>query len=69
MGPRAVIYSRDGHDFIDRFLSIAQLQNELSAEAAVLDGEVVASDSANQFFPRVTSHSMPPCSSRTASTR
>ena len=39
-----VVYSRNGHDFTDRFPSIAQLLHELPAEAAVLDGEVVASD-------------------------
>ena len=44
MGPRVVIYSRNGHDFTDRFPSIAQLLQEPPAKAAVLDGEVVASD-------------------------
>ena len=41
---RVVIYSRNGHDFTDRFPSTAQLLHELPAKAAVLDGEVVASD-------------------------
>src|SRR5262245_58609936 len=44
VGSRVVIYSRNGHDFTDRFPSIAQLLHELPAKAAVLDGEVVASD-------------------------
>jgi bifunctional non-homologous end joining protein LigD len=39
-----VIYSRNGHDFTERFPSIAQLLHELPAKAAVLDGEVVASN-------------------------
>jgi len=39
-----VIYSRNGHDFTERFPSIAQLLHELPAKAAVLDGVVVASD-------------------------
>jgi hypothetical protein len=41
---RAVIYSRNGHDFTERLPSIAQLLHELPAKAAVLDGEIVASD-------------------------
>ena len=41
---RAVIYSRNGHDFTERFPSIAQLLHDLPAKAAVLDGEVVAND-------------------------
>src|SRR5262249_55321113 len=44
VGSRVVIYSRNGHNFTDRFPSIAQLLDELPAKAAVLDGEVVASD-------------------------
>jgi len=44
IGSRVVLYSRNGHDFTDRFPSIAQLLHELPAKAAVLDGEVVASD-------------------------
>src|SRR5262252_5411846 len=44
VGPRVVIYSRNGHDFTERFPSIAELLRELPAKAAVLDGEVVASD-------------------------
>jgi len=43
-GSRVVIFSRNGHDFTERFPSIAQLLHELPAKAAVLDGEVVASD-------------------------
>ena len=39
-----VIYSRNGHNFTDRFPSLAQLLQELPAKTAVLDGEVVASD-------------------------
>ena len=39
-----MIYSRNGHDFTERFLSIAQLLHDLPAEVAVLDGEVVAND-------------------------
>src|SRR5262245_61904597 len=37
--PRSV---RNGHDFTERFPSIALLLNELPPKAAVLDGEVVA---------------------------
>jgi len=44
IGSRVVVFSRNGHDFTDRFPSIAQLLHELPAKAAVLDGEVVASD-------------------------
>jgi bifunctional non-homologous end joining protein LigD len=44
IGSRVVVFSRNGHDFTDRFTSIAQLLQELPAKAAVLDGEVVASD-------------------------
>jgi bifunctional non-homologous end joining protein LigD len=44
MGSRVVLYSRNGHDFTERFPSIAQQLHELPAKAAVLDGEVVASD-------------------------
>jgi ATP-dependent DNA ligase len=33
-----MIYSRNGHDFTERFPSIAQLLHELPAKAAVLDG-------------------------------
>jgi len=44
MGSRVVIYSRNGHDFTERFPTIAQLLHELPAKVAVLDGEVVASD-------------------------
>jgi ATP-dependent DNA ligase len=44
IGSRVVVFSRNGHDFTDRFPFIAQLLQELPAKAAVLDGEVVASD-------------------------
>ena len=44
VGSRVIIYSRNGHDFTERFPSIAQLLHELPAKAAVLDGEVVTSD-------------------------
>ena len=43
LGSKVVLYSRNGHDFTARFPSIAQLLLELPADAAVLDGEVVAS--------------------------
>jgi bifunctional non-homologous end joining protein LigD len=44
VGSRVIVFSRNGHDFTDRFPSIAQLLRELPAKAAVLDGDVVASD-------------------------
>ena len=44
VGSRLIIYNRNGHDFTERFPSIAQLLHELPVKAAVLDGEVVASD-------------------------
>jgi bifunctional non-homologous end joining protein LigD len=44
VGSRVIVFSRSGHDFTERFPSIAQLLHELPAKAAVLDGEVVASD-------------------------
>jgi hypothetical protein len=44
VGSRVIIYSRNGHDFTERFPSIAQLLHEFPAKAAVLDGEVVASN-------------------------
>jgi bifunctional non-homologous end joining protein LigD len=44
VGSQVVIDSRNGHEFTERFPSIAQLLHELPAKAAVLDGEVVASD-------------------------
>jgi bifunctional non-homologous end joining protein LigD len=44
IGPRVVLFSRNGHDFTSRFPSIAQQLLELPAKVAVLDGEVVASD-------------------------
>src|SRR5215467_14491814 len=42
VGSRVVVYSRNGHDFTERFPSIAQMLHELPAKAGVLDGEVVA---------------------------
>jgi len=44
VGSRVLIYSRNEHDFTERFPSIAQLLHELPDKTAVLDGEVVASD-------------------------
>jgi len=44
LGSRVVLLSRNGHDFTNRFPSIAKQLLELPARAAVLDGEVVASD-------------------------
>ena len=44
VGARVIVFSRNGHDFTERFPSIAQLLRELPAKSAVLDGEVVASD-------------------------
>ena len=44
VGSRVVLFSRNGHDFTERFASIAALLREMPAKAAVLDGEVVASD-------------------------
>jgi bifunctional non-homologous end joining protein LigD len=44
IGSRVVLFSRNGHDFRERFPSIVQELRELPARAAVLDGEVVASD-------------------------
>jgi ATP-dependent DNA ligase len=44
VGSRVLVFSRNGHDFTDRFPSISQLLRELPAKAAVLDGEVVASE-------------------------
>jgi bifunctional non-homologous end joining protein LigD len=43
-GSRVVMFSRNGHDFSERFPSIVQELSELPTKAAVLDGEVVASD-------------------------
>jgi hypothetical protein len=42
VGSNVVIFSRDSRDITDRFASIAQLQHELPARAAVLDGEVAS---------------------------
>jgi len=42
LGSRVIIYSRNGHDFTERFPSLAQLLQDLPAKSAVLDGEVVA---------------------------
>jgi len=44
IGLRVVVFSRNGHDFTDRFPSIGRLLHELPAKAAVLDGEIVAND-------------------------
>jgi len=44
IGSRVVLYGRKGHDFTERFPSIAQLLHQLPAKTAGLDGEVVASD-------------------------
>jgi len=44
LGSRVVVLCRNGHDFTERFPSIAQQLLELPTKAAVLDGEVVASD-------------------------
>lgn len=44
MGARVIVFSRNGHDFTERFPSIAKLLHDLPAKSAVLDGEVVASD-------------------------
>jgi len=44
VGSRVINYSRNGHDFTERFPSIAKQLLELPAKVAVLDGEVVASD-------------------------
>jgi len=44
IGSRVVLYSRNGHEFTERFSSIAELLHELPAKVAVLDGEAVASD-------------------------
>ena len=38
VGSRAVVYSRNRHDFTERFPSIAELLRGLPAKAAVLDG-------------------------------
>jgi len=44
VGSNVRLYSRNGHNFTERFPSIAQLLHGLPAKSAVLDGEVVASD-------------------------
>jgi len=44
VGSRVILCSRNGHDFTERFPSVAQLLHELPAKAVVPDGEVVASD-------------------------
>jgi bifunctional non-homologous end joining protein LigD len=44
LGSRIVLFSRNGYDFTERFASIAALLREMPTKAAVLDGEVVASD-------------------------
>jgi ATP-dependent DNA ligase len=44
VGARVIVFSRNGHDFTERFPSIVKLLRDLPAKSAVLDGEVVASD-------------------------
>ena len=44
VGSRVTLFSRNGHDFRERLPSIVQELRELPARAAVLDGEVAASD-------------------------
>jgi bifunctional non-homologous end joining protein LigD len=44
VGSRVVLFSRNGHDFTERFASIAKLLRELPAKTAVLDGEIVVND-------------------------
>jgi bifunctional non-homologous end joining protein LigD len=44
VGSRVVLFSRNGHDFTERFASMARLLRELPARSAVLDGEIVAKD-------------------------
>jgi bifunctional non-homologous end joining protein LigD len=43
-GAEVEIFSRNGHDFTQRFHPIALMLAELPAKSAVLDGELVASD-------------------------
>jgi len=67
VGSRVIIYSRNGHDFTERFPSIAQLLHELPAKAAVLDGEVVASDADGRpNFARLQTRRYPPVGIRLA---
>ena len=54
VGSGVTLFSRNWHDFTERFTSVAQLLRELPAKAAVLDGEVVASDAdGHQNFARL----------------
>jgi bifunctional non-homologous end joining protein LigD len=41
-----VIFSRNGHDISSRFADIAYVLRDLPAKAAILDGELLASDRA-----------------------
>src|SRR5215471_7037642 len=54
IGSRVVVFSRNGHDFTERFPSIAQLLHKLPVKAAVLDGEIVASDADGRPSPGCT---------------
>jgi bifunctional non-homologous end joining protein LigD len=45
LGKEVVIFSRNGHDFSSRNATIASLLRDLPAKSAILDGEIVASDS------------------------
>jgi ATP-dependent DNA ligase len=55
VGSRVVIFSRNGHDFTERFPSLAQLLQELPARSAVVDGEVDAAvQSSNEVRSRIT---------------
>jgi ATP-dependent DNA ligase len=58
---RVAIFSRNGHNFSERFLAIAQELRELPAETAVLDGEIVVNDvDGRPNFARL--HARPSCS-------
>jgi ATP-dependent DNA ligase len=39
-GSRVVVFSRNGHDFTERFPSIAQLLHELPPKTAVLEARL-----------------------------
>lgn len=47
-GPRSRLYSREGHDFTDRYPSIAAAAGRLVVTTAVIDGELVACDGNDQ---------------------
>jgi hypothetical protein len=51
IGSRVVLFSRNGHDFTERFASIAALLREMSAKAAVLVGEVVRCQRSSELRP------------------